>query len=748
MALHVKHKDVTGRPVTINDWRDEHIIEGDPNTVLAFDEAGDPIFIDRNSVGGGSGTMGPRGPIGPEGPPGPKGDKGDQGPEGPQGTQGPAGTGINIRGSRASVNDLPTGGMEVGDAYLINGELHIWDGDSFNNVGNIQGPEGPMGPQGVQGVKGDQGVPGPAGRTILSGMGNPTVGQGQNGDFYINVTNWTIWGPKTNGAWGTSGTSLVGPPGPKGDPGPAGSSTVTKVGPITATGASQTIPLGVTPVSASYVLMEVNGVGTYNFSVSGSDLTTTQPAGDEINIVVFTGTAGTGGGPSTQPVVKTADPYIHIHAGSAQVGTEFMHHQGTYTGTTPTITYKWQVSDDGTTNWTDLNDTDAFYTAQAADEGKYLRTVETATNALNTITTPSNVMGPIAAAPANTSTINAPVLAQVSTAGTTPYRWSSEVDNTVHIADIWQLQTARDAAFTDMIQDLVKVVGPNDFIPGVDANWTNTNMIAPNQAFGTPSGTFYLRMRLRRHMVINGDAVTVESPWSNTLTDTILVSVAKLAPVNGQDKNRYLNVAPDGLTAWCNTGLGAAASARTLQNKTGKAHFELEIISFDPDSTNHGIGVGFTDNQLVIGPATQPRPGDTGTVTWKNGTVGQKRGASISVKRNSSAVVIYEGDGTASTTFTLPGGVPVAGDRLGVEFDTADGTYRFYHWKQSTGVTTLIDSGTLIASFTPDQYHGWAAGVSGVGGETATTPGASDAFKLIFDDAQFAMTPTSGHTGW
>ena len=51
------------------------------------------------------------------------------------------------------------------------------------------------------------------GGVMLSGTTAPAAGLGYNGDFYINSTTWTIYGPKVGGAWGT-GTSLMGPTGP------------------------------------------------------------------------------------------------------------------------------------------------------------------------------------------------------------------------------------------------------------------------------------------------------------------------------------------------------------------------------------------------------------------------------------------------------------------------------------------------------------------------------------------------------
>lgn len=83
------------------------------------------------------------------------------------------------------------------------------------------GPTGPQGPVGATGATGPQGNPGLDGKTVLSGSGAPSAGTGLNGDFYIDTTANTIYGPKTSGVWG-SPTSLVGPTGPTGATGPQG----------------------------------------------------------------------------------------------------------------------------------------------------------------------------------------------------------------------------------------------------------------------------------------------------------------------------------------------------------------------------------------------------------------------------------------------------------------------------------------------------------------------------------------------
>lgn len=64
------------------------------------------------------------------------------------------------------------------------------------------------------------GIDGVDGRTVLNGTVIPTT-EGVDGDFYIRTTNYTIYGPKTGGAWG-SGVSLVGSTGADGADGDDG----------------------------------------------------------------------------------------------------------------------------------------------------------------------------------------------------------------------------------------------------------------------------------------------------------------------------------------------------------------------------------------------------------------------------------------------------------------------------------------------------------------------------------------------
>lgn len=64
------------------------------------------------------------------------------------------------------------------------------------------------------------------GNTILSGNSSPSAAVGINGDFYLNLGNNSLYGPKTAGSWPANGILLVGPKGEKGDTGAKGEAGV------------------------------------------------------------------------------------------------------------------------------------------------------------------------------------------------------------------------------------------------------------------------------------------------------------------------------------------------------------------------------------------------------------------------------------------------------------------------------------------------------------------------------------------
>jgi len=75
---------------------------------------------------------------------------------------------------------------------------------------------------GLQGEPGKTGIPGPAGSTILSGTTAPVATIGNPGDFYLNLSNSSFYGPKkVDGTWG-EGFSMLGANGLKGAAGQNG----------------------------------------------------------------------------------------------------------------------------------------------------------------------------------------------------------------------------------------------------------------------------------------------------------------------------------------------------------------------------------------------------------------------------------------------------------------------------------------------------------------------------------------------
>lgn len=89
--------------------------------------------------------------------------------------------------------ETDTGKFKVGNGSTA------WSSLTYSS--GIQGPSGSNGTNGTNGTNGN---------TILSGAGAPSSGTGVNGDFYLDLTNTVLYGPKASGAWPGSGTSLKG----------------------------------------------------------------------------------------------------------------------------------------------------------------------------------------------------------------------------------------------------------------------------------------------------------------------------------------------------------------------------------------------------------------------------------------------------------------------------------------------------------------------------------------------------------
>lgn len=78
--------------------------------------------------------------------------------------------------------------------------------------------EGPNGLDGTNGINGVNGIDGADGSTIFSGNGVPETSIGKQGDYYLNLTSYQLFGPKRNNSWGI-GTDLKGQDGAEGKAG-------------------------------------------------------------------------------------------------------------------------------------------------------------------------------------------------------------------------------------------------------------------------------------------------------------------------------------------------------------------------------------------------------------------------------------------------------------------------------------------------------------------------------------------------
>lgn len=217
-------------------------------------------------VQGVQGIQGVTGPTGPQGLPGdvgnlgPTGAAGPTGPTGPQGgvgPTGPQGVSITFKGTVPTAGDLPPSGNTVNDAYIVeaDGNLYVWDGAAWDDVGQIVGPQGAAGPTGPTGPKGEDGTVGTSGPTGPQGPTGPgdegSVGPTGPQGIQGNLGNTGPTGPTgPQGATGPGVTGPTGPQGPTGMTGPSGGGPTGATGPTGpqgpqgATGGGPTGPTG------------------------------------------------------------------------------------------------------------------------------------------------------------------------------------------------------------------------------------------------------------------------------------------------------------------------------------------------------------------------------------------------------------------------------------------------------------------------------------------------------------------------
>lgn len=161
------------------------------------------------------------------------------------------------------------------DTYIntVSGIFYKKSDDNWSQAFSMQ-----TGPQGSPGIAGTNGINGTNGYSILSGSANPSnTSTGVNGDFYINTSNYTFFGPKTDNVWGTGifitgDTGAIGADGATGATGPKGDTGDT--GPTGNTGATGATGPGVAPGgSAGQILKKIDGTD-YNTEWSDSAAST------------------------------------------------------------------------------------------------------------------------------------------------------------------------------------------------------------------------------------------------------------------------------------------------------------------------------------------------------------------------------------------------------------------------------------------------------------------------------------------
>ena len=201
-------------------------------------EKGDTGETGPQGPKGDTGETGPQGPKGDTGETGPQGPKGDMGETGPQGPKGDTGTGLDIRGTYASVEALEAAVQTPGQGDMYNVgtaspyTIYMWDESegAWLSQGQLQGPAGPQGETGPQGEKGDtgetgaQGPKGDAGPYFLPSVSAEGVLSWTNNGGLENPEQANIRGPQgEQGEQGPQGeTGATGAQGPQGETGPQG----------------------------------------------------------------------------------------------------------------------------------------------------------------------------------------------------------------------------------------------------------------------------------------------------------------------------------------------------------------------------------------------------------------------------------------------------------------------------------------------------------------------------------------------
>jgi hypothetical protein len=323
-----------------------------------------------------------------------------------------------------------------------------------------------------------------------------------------------------------------------------------------------------------------------------------------------------------------------------------------------------------------------------------------------------------------------PTLTLDSPAGEAPVEFT--IDSPDYVVGYYlQLQFATDAGFTAITQDLVR------FIDG--DSWARLSLYL-GFSNPEPNAPYYARVRLLRDNEEGAVTITDQqgnvfqadvSNWSNTISDTLVGSVANLHTVTGLNKSNRIDVTgTPPLIATANANINALRLVRSTHTASGKRQIEwtLTAASTIGTSINGTWGAGICDTAADFNAASSyPNVGVT------------TPGALISLRRNSSAVSFRRNGATVSMG-NLPGGLaPAIGDILGCRFnkDPVGGgitELEFYYIPLATGVRTVLVAPMTLTSQIPPQVAACCGGY---------LPG--DSITVNFGGTPFARALDNGY---
>lgn len=252
-------------------------------------------------------------------------------------------------------------------------------------------------------------------------------------------------------------------------------------------------------------------------------------------------------------------------------------------------------------------------------------------------------------------TITAPALTRTSSAGASPLTW----DATNCYADLYaRLQVDGNSDFSSPEQDYTVLI--------TASNLADTDLLFPS--FTTPSGLYYLRMRFERE-----DGAV--SAWSNTLTDTIVASVAVLFPTTGVHKHTSLAVSGSNLI-FTGTDWNAYHGVETTTQGVAQGQFEVLLSTFQ---TGTVVAIGLGDGTTDFNGGFNIVPGRSNA-----------NGVGFDIQQGANAFFFKNSAGT----YTDMGAALQAGDYAILRYNRSGGgtTGTLELWRDRSGTVTQIGS--------------------------------------------------------